>query len=89
MCVRVHYDFFQLRIMGVELKSPAYNELKEGRIKLLDIITQLNKEAIWEEESFKQSTRDKTKPELTLMRNHRTPSIKSLLSKGMYPCVQV
>ena len=75
---------YQLRIVGVALGTPGHRELKEGNIKLLDEITQLNEEDIvagpdW----FEQSTRDKTRPLLTLMRNSKTPSIKNLLSKGI------
>ena len=70
--------------MGVELDTPAHRELKSGKIKLLDVITQLNEEDIESGELFRQSTRDKTKPLLTLMRDHKTPSINSLLSKGRH-----
>jgi hypothetical protein len=75
-----------LRIVGVELDTPAHRELKSGKIKLLDIITQLNEEDIESGESFRQSTRDKTRPLLTLMRDHKTPSINSLLSKVKDKC---
>ena len=78
---------FQLRIVGVELDTPAHHELRSGKIKLLDIITQLNEEDIGSGEWFRQSTRDKTKPLLTLIRNHKIPSITSLLSRGRHSVV--
>ena len=77
----------QLRIVGVELGTTAYKKLKDGEIKLLDLITQLNEEDIESGEWFQQSTRDKTMPLLTLMRNHKTPSISGLLSKGGHSVV--
>lgn len=63
--------------------TPAVHELKAGRIKFLDIITQLNEDPIHSVKWFEQNTRDKTRPQLTLLRNHNTPSgIKPLLTKG-------
>lgn len=77
-----------LRILGVKMGTPAVHELKAGRIKFLDIITQLNEDPIHSVKWFEQNTRDKTRPQLTLLRNHNTPSgIKPLLTKaeGKYP----
>ena len=72
-----------LRIVGIELHTPAHRELKDEHIKLLDVITQLNEDKIFSGDWFRQSTRDKTKPMLTVMRNRNTPSIKTLLSRRM------
>ena len=79
-CIAPHT---QLRILGVELDSPAYKALKEGDIKLFDVITELNEERVTMGVLFRQNTRDKTRPELTLKRNRNTPSIKTLLTKGI------
>ena len=73
----------QLRIMGVEVQTPAYAALKDGGIKLCDIITHLNEDKVTDGELFRLSTRDKTRPELTLKRNRKIPSIANLLSKGI------
>ena len=70
--------------MGIDWGSPAHHELKEGHIKLLDIITALNEDSIFSAESFRKSTRDKTRPTLSLLRNQNTPPVKPLLSKGIY-----
>ena len=78
---------FQLLIVGFDLTSPAYDKFKNGKIKLLDVITQLNEEDIDSKEAFQRSTRDKTMPLLTLERKRTTPPIKSLLIKGIYTCV--
>jgi hypothetical protein len=75
-----------LRIVGVEFGTPAHHKLKEGKIKLLDIITQLNEDDVASGDLFQQSTRDKTRPILTLMRNHKAPSMKNLLSKVKDKC---
>ena len=79
-CIAPHA---QLRILGVELYSPAYKALKEGDIKFFDVITELNEERVTMGVLFRQNTRDKTRPELTLKRNRNTPSIKTLLTKGI------
>ena len=69
--------------MGVELKTPAYHTLKDGQIKLLDVITHLNEEKIVSRERFDESTWDKTRPMLTIRRNHNTASgTKALLHKS-------
>ena len=75
--------------MGFELGTPAYDEFKSGKIKLLDVITQLNEDDIDSKEEFQRSTRDKTIPLLTLERKRTTPSIKNLLTKGTYTCISV
>ena len=63
--------------------TPAERELHEGNIKFLDTITELNEDPIQSVEWFEQSTRDKTRPRLTILRNHKTPTgIKSWLKKG-------
>ena len=69
--------------MGVELRTPAHHELKEGNIKFLDIITQLNEDDIQSGKWFEQSTKDKTKPMLTILRRSKKPPVKNLLSKGI------
>ena len=66
------------------MATPALDKFKNGKIKLLDVITQLNEDDIDSKEEFQQSTRDKTEPLLTLERKRTTPSIKNLLSKGIY-----
>jgi hypothetical protein len=76
-----------LRIVGVELKTPAFHALKEGQIKLLDVITHLNEDKIFSREGFDKSTWDKTRPMLTIRRNHKTASgTKDLLSKIKDKC---
>ena len=70
------------------MKTPAYHALKEGQIKLLDVITHLNEDKIISREWFDQCTRDKTRPMLTIRRNQYTASgIKNLLSKSKNWCV--
>ena len=73
--------------MGVELKTSAYHALKDGQIKLLDVITHLNEEKIVSSERFDESTWDKTRPMLTIRRNHNTASgKKGLLQKSNNLC---
>jgi hypothetical protein len=70
------------RIVGVQLKTPAYHAMKEGQIKFLDVITQLNEDNIESKKWFEQITKSKTRPLLTIQRNQNTPSgIKSLFNK--------
>ena len=69
------------------MKTPAYHALKEGQIKLLDVITHLNEDEIISRESLDRNTRDKTRPMLTIRRNQNTASgIKNLLSKSKNWC---
>ena len=71
--------------MGVKLGTAAHSALKEGHIKLLDIVTQLNEDDIRSKEWFEQSTKSKTRPMLTILRNQNTPSnIKGLITKGIF-----
>ena len=75
--------FFQYRIVGVQMKSPAYHALKEGQLRFLDVITQLNEDDIQSKEWLEHTTKSKTRPMLTIQRNNSTPSgIKNLLNKG-------
>ena len=57
--------------------------MKEGLIKFLDVITQLNEGDIESKKWFEQITKSKTRPLLTIQRNQNTPSgIKNLFNKG-------
>ena len=70
------------------MKTPAYHALKEGQIKLLDVITHLNEDEIFSRKSLDRNTRDKTRPMLTIRRNQNTASgIKNLLSESKNWCV--
>ena len=67
----------------MQLKTPAYHAMKEGQIKFLDVITQLNEDDIESKKWFEQITKSKTRPLLTIQRNQNTPSgIKNLFNKG-------
>ena len=70
--------------MGVKLGTAAHSALKDGKIKLLDIVMQLNEEDISSREWFEQSTKSKFRPMLTILRNQNTPNIKPLLNKGRF-----
>jgi hypothetical protein len=70
------------QIVGVQLKTPAYHAMKEGKIKFLDVITQLDESDIESKMWFEQITKSKTRPLLTIQRNQNTPSgIRSLFNK--------
>jgi hypothetical protein len=56
--------------------------MKEGLIKFLDVITQLNEDDIESKKWFEQISKSKTRPLLTIQRNQNTPSgIKNLFNK--------
>ena len=65
------------------MDTPAHRELKEGNINLLDCVTRLNGDSILSKQWFEQSTRDKTRPELTLWRSIKDPYIRLFLAKGI------
>ena len=79
----LYFVLLQFRVVGVELGTSAHNALKDGHIKLLDTITHMNEDEIQSKEWFDQFTRSKTRPLLTILRNHNSPSgIKALITKG-------
>lgn len=80
----VYFLYLQFLIVGVELDTSGHRELKDGNIKLMDLITQLNEDKIRSREWFEQSTRDKTRPQLTLLRSIKSPVIRSFLTKGIH-----
>jgi hypothetical protein len=75
-----------LRIVGVEIGTPAHHEMKQGNINFLDHVTQLNEDKILSREWFEQSTRDKTRPELTLWRSRQNLFIRPFLTKVQNKC---
>ena len=70
--------------MGIQLNTPAHHALKDGHIKFLDVITQLNEDDIESKEWFEHSTKSKTRPLITILRNQNTAfGIKHFLNKGL------
>ena len=67
----------------MEVKSAAYKYFRTDSVKFLDEIEELNGTSIdWLKESFEESARNKSRPNLKLKRNSSIPSLKRFLTEG-------